>query len=66
MTMAEDGDNDDDKPKIKQMMKTSYHSCRQDETHVIDIKFRNKIKDMAANNYKFNYARTFTKEKKTY
>ena len=57
-------DKDDDTPKIKDMMKTSFHSCRQDETHVIDIKFRNKIKDMALRNYKFNYARTFTKEKK--
>ena len=57
-------DKDDDKPKIKDMMKTSFYSCQQDETHIIDIKFRNKIKDMASSNYKFNYARTFLKEKK--
>ena len=57
-------DEDDDTPKIKDMTTRSFHSCRQDETHVIDIKFRNKIKDMALRNYKFNYARTFTKEKK--
>ena len=57
--MKATGDEDEDKHKIKDIMKTSFHSCLKYETCIIDIKFRNKIKDMASSNYKVNYSRTF-------
>ena len=62
LTTVEEEDNLE--PKIKYLMKTCMHTCRQDQTHVIDFKFRNKIKELASHNFKFNYDQTFRKEKK--
>ena len=57
-------EKDELEPKIKYPMKTCMPTCRQDQTHVIDLKFRNKIKELASNNFKFDYGQTFGKEKK--
>ena len=55
----------DVKHLIVNMMKTCQHTCRQNVTHIIEHKFRTKINKMAELNFKFKYARTFEKEKKT-
>ena len=40
------------------------HTCHQDVTHILDHKFRTKIKKLAETDFKFRYVETFTREKK--
>ena len=56
-------ENDKDEHVISHMMTANQHTCRQDITHVIDHKFRTKLKQLAESNFKFKYAQTFEKEK---
>ena len=64
LTTVVTDDNCNTGHKIIHMRNTTHHTCRQDITHVIDYKFRTKIKQMAMNNFKFKYAQTFEKEKR--
>ena len=39
-------EEDDLESKIKFIMETCTRTCRQDQTHIIDLKLKNKIKEL--------------------